>query len=460
MHPPKHVWSQVQTLAEVELAHVSRVGGMLNVALALRAGADGRPAPTRRRRRPPRRRLLVSAMGVASLGLALYSMLSAAAASHRAAMSARPAAAVATAPGASDAVGWGPAAGPATRRVPFVILFESSSGSSWLTTELAAHPRLCVVLFEPIDNISLADGAAHAARIAWLRALWDAPVGVADEGEWGAWRQRVLDASVFGQLPLIRSSLSRCGASSVGFGLKARLSRLFSHPPSIASLAETMAARRVRVVRLTRHNVIKQALAEYRRLHAGLGQFAASKGVARRDGDGGNGGGSAVTSRRTRVRLAPFRDCLVGVERSHRLTDRVVAALAYLRDRRSRQEAPGGEGGASASLLLNVSYEDLLSSHDATIASVVAFLTAQPSPRAAGAARGAGGGGYVKATPDRLCKAVENYEQLCGAFATRAARGGAAAAARRRTTAAARGGGEAGKGYDSYFELPCDTECV
>ena len=182
--------------------------------------------------------------------------------------------------------------------VPFVVLFESSSGSSWLMSELAAHPQLCVVQFEPIDNITMASAADHAARIRWLSTLW-APQR-ADGGAWARWKSALVAASVFGQLPAIEASLARCNrTAAVAFGLKARLSRLLSHEPSLQQLAALMAVRGVRVVQLSRRNRVKQALAEYRRLHAGLGQFRAAA-------DGGGGGGRTAaaappTERRART---------------------------------------------------------------------------------------------------------------------------------------------------------------
>ena len=167
------------------------------------------------------------------------------------------------------------AAEPLPPPVPFVVLFESSSGSSWLMSELAAHPQLCVVQFEPIDNITMASAADHAARIRWLSTLW-APQR-ADGGLWARWKSALVAASVFGQLPAIEASLARCNrTAAVAFGLKARLSRLLSHEPSLQQLAALMAVRGVRVVQLSRRNRVKQALAEYRRLHAGLGQFRAA----------------------------------------------------------------------------------------------------------------------------------------------------------------------------------------
>ena len=164
------------------------------------------------------------------------------------------------------------AAVPLPAVVPFVVLFESSSGSSWLMQELSALPEVCAIGFEPIDNISMASAADHTLRLRWLRTLWTPQRGSASE--WLDWQAALQRASVFGQDDAIRRSLAGCRrADAVAYGLKARLSRLLSDEPSMVRVAALMAEQGVRVVRLSRRNVIKQALAEYRRLHAGLGQF-------------------------------------------------------------------------------------------------------------------------------------------------------------------------------------------
>ena len=164
------------------------------------------------------------------------------------------------------------AAVPLPAVVPFVVLFESSSGSSWLMQELGALPEVCAIGFEPIDNISMASAADHTLRLRWLRTLWTPQRGSASE--WVDWQAALQRASVFGQDDAIRRSLGGCRRTdAVAYGLKARLSRLLSDEPSVARVAALMVEQGVRVVRLSRRNVIKQALAEYRRLHAGLGQF-------------------------------------------------------------------------------------------------------------------------------------------------------------------------------------------
>ena len=283
--------------------------------------------------------------------------------------------------------------------VPFVVLFESSSGSSWLMSELAAHPQLCVVQFEPIDNITMASAADHAARIRWLSTLW-APQR-ADGGAWARWKSALVAASVFGQLPAIEASLARCNrTAAVAFGLKARLSRLLSHEPSLQQLAALMAVRGVRVVQLSRRNRVKQALAEYRRLHAGLGQFRAAA-----DG-GATGGGSdaaADGAPSAHVELALFEKAVTAVRRSHRLTERVTPYL---------QKLPA----------LKIAYEELLYEHAASVRRVLHFLLGEhalPLPATAAAAAPApppGSTTYRKATPDRLCEAVSNYAELCAKY--------------------------------------------
>ena len=164
------------------------------------------------------------------------------------------------------------AALPLPAVVPFVVLFESSSGSSWLMQELGALPEVCAIGFEPIDNISMASAADHTLRLRWLSTLWTPQRESARE--WVDWQAALQRASVFGQDDAIRRSLGGCRRTdAVAYGLKARLSRLLSDEPSVARVAALMVEQGVRVVRLSRRNVIKQALAEYRRLHAGLGQF-------------------------------------------------------------------------------------------------------------------------------------------------------------------------------------------
>ena len=73
------------------------------------------------------------------------------------------------------------AAVPLPAVVPFVVLFESSSGSSWLMQELGVLPEVCAIGFEPIDNISMASAADHTLRLRWLRTLWTPQRGSASE---------------------------------------------------------------------------------------------------------------------------------------------------------------------------------------------------------------------------------------------------------------------------------------
>jgi hypothetical protein len=285
---------------------------------------------------------------------------------------------------------------------PFVVLFESGSGSSWLIQELAAHPKVCIALFEPIDNASLAREVDHAARLRWLELLFTPPYS-AEGIAWRKWRRNVEEASVFGQLPIISASLAQCSLTATAFGLKARLSRLLTSEAAMRGLRELMARLGVRVIRLSRRNRIKQALAEYRRLYAGLGHFKATKGQ-----------GGMIRPAGSAVSLPHFRRSLKEVERSHRLASRVIASLA-----------PGQP-------VLTIDYEDLFSSHREAITRIEKFLDVDPEQQNGNAQRGRAA--YQKATPDRLCAAVSNYADLCDEYSARSE-------------------------YTGYFEDPCDTEC-
>ena len=247
-----HSWRLAQDGA-LNFVHPLRANGML-----ARHAREARPQ-ARQRSRAPRRSckprhvlLVVLPTSLAGLvGLWHYTSI----AQRRPATTTLPAAAV-----------------PLPAVVPFVVLFESSSGSSWLMQELGALPEVCAIGFEPIDNISMASVADHTLRLRWLRTLWTPQRGSASE--WVDWQAALQRASVFGQDDAIRRSLGGCRRTdAVAYGLKARLSRLLSDEPSVARVAALMVEQGVRVVRLSRRNVIKQALAEYRRLHAGLGQF-------------------------------------------------------------------------------------------------------------------------------------------------------------------------------------------
>jgi len=284
--------------------------------------------------------------------------------------------------------------GTTKRIVPFVVVFESSSGSSWLLELLNAHPAVCAIGFEPIDNISMASPSDHESRIRWLGRLWSPKVR--DDQEWLHWKREIMEASVFGQRQIIFKSLEKCDrARSLAFGLKARLSRLLSSPASIRRLGQMIRDRHVRVVRLSRRNRIKQALAEYNRLRAGLGQFVvSSQGGSNEIGNSTRAVSSPATG--VHVQLDAFRRVLHAVERSRRLTARVISELGEVD-------------------LLNVEYESLLSETNSALVSISTFLRL-PSDLVRSAPQARRGGSLRKATSDSLCEAILNYRQVCSTY--------------------------------------------
>jgi hypothetical protein len=206
--------------------------------------------------------------------------------------------------------------------------------------------------------------------------------------------------SVFGQLPIIRQSLQHCDRRrSRAFGLKARLSRLLTDPSAIERLAQLMQRRGVRIIRLSRRNRIKQALAEYNRLHAGLGQFVRSGVLVGTPHPDNATAAASAPAIGVKVDLERFGVALRAVERSRRLTGHVLSKL--------------GIGGA-----LSLEYELLLSGTDAALDQVADLLRLSPEPMLVQRRQEqAGGGGALrKATSDRLCLAVANYRQLCEAY--------------------------------------------
>ena len=286
--------------------------------------------------------------------------------------------------------------------VPFVIIFESSSGSSWLLEQLGAHPSVCAVGYEPLDNITMGSASDHAARIQWLRTLFAPPLPPRESAAWTRWTQELLEASIFGQRERIRTSLGACDPqASSTFGLKARLSRLLTVPTALVELGWWLGAAGVRVIRLRRENIVQQALAEYRRLHSGKGQFVAAADAA-----------AAGTA--THVKLPLFATALRDVQRSRRLAERATAALA-------------------PRALLDLTYEAMLRRHVSAMTAVAAFLRVDAAPLVVPGGEQSGGR-LRKASPERMCAAVANYEQFCNAYAN--------------------------TDWSTYFDEPCDVECT
>ena len=261
---------------------------------------------------------------------------------------------------------------------------------------LASHQQCCAVGFEPIDNISLGFPADHRARLRWLELLWQPKRD--DDVTWTRWKKDIEQASVFGQIGQIHSSLSGCRRDMRAVGLKARLSRLLSDSDATQHLQSLVWRQHVRILRLSRENGVKQTLAEYNRRHAGLGQFAAADGRA-----------SA-----TEVKLDVFAQALRDVARSRQLTDRITALLS-----------------SDASPVLHIRYEDLLRNRSSTMSRIGSFLGLAADFGGDGSG---GGGGYRKATPDRMCTAIANYAELCRAFV--------------------------GTHHAADFDEPCDSRCA
>ena len=243
----------------------------------------------------------------------------------------------------------------------------------------------------------MASAADHAARIRWLSTLW-APQR-ADGGAWARWKSALVAASVFGQLPAIEASLARCNrTAAVAFGLKARLSRLLSHEPSLQQLAALMAVRGVRVVQLSRRNRVKQALAEYRRLHAGLGQFrAAADGGGGGGSDGGGGSADGAPSARRARALRGGGDRRPPLAPADGSRDAVPAETPASRVRGTAVRAPPRCAASPTS-------------------SSASTRCRSPPPPPPPPAPPPGSTTYRKATPDRRREAVSNYAELCAKY--------------------------------------------
>lgn len=156
----------------------------------------------------------------------------------------------------------------------------------------------------------------------------------------------------------------------------------------------------------------------------------------------------------SQVQLKPFAKALKAVERSHRLTSRILSVISGCAAEGAAAGAAAGAAeagdpcGDGCANCLSVSYEELLGEHEPTVRRVLAFLKlgvlAPQSLAAGGAAPGAAPDAppnasgapkraLRKATADQLCEAIGNYAELCEAYAHTS--------------------------YAQFFQTPCRRQC-
>lgn len=82
-----------------------------------------------------------------------------------------------------------PSSTPASSPLPFVVLFDGSSGSSWFADALDRHTDIFISGYEPLEwvgNVSYAGWSATSWQPSWLRTVWQRP----QAGAWSEWLSR------------------------------------------------------------------------------------------------------------------------------------------------------------------------------------------------------------------------------------------------------------------------------
>lgn len=172
--------------------------------------------------------------------------------------------------------------------MPFILVTESSTGSSWLMQELSLSPAVCIVGVEPLDDRCGANGAplsnSARAQVRWLRAFLAAPERTRDLASWrGTWRtflSLLIEKSLPCRAEELAESLSmdRCDAVSTGaIGFKTSLfaGGLLTkrRGNKWLSLKSHLDGAGVRIIRLKRKNRLQHGLAILRKEMAQRGHL-------------------------------------------------------------------------------------------------------------------------------------------------------------------------------------------
>jgi hypothetical protein len=264
----------------------------------------------------------------------------------------------------------------------FVVLFHGSSGSTWFMSNLEAGCGAGFVCFEPFCCKYKEKHDAHL-----LEAIFSVPREVGkpvSTVEFDAYQQRMRHALPDDKRPLFRDTVSSPAVleAASAFGFKVRP----AFAPSLNTTARAEVEKRgVRIISIVRENVVKTAVAEVRRLEKGLGQFKGSATVAQ---------------------------VAAEVDPAHLLAKTRVL-------QRKQNDIHSMRSSFSSSVAtMNVTYEQLVSAPTAVTATACAFIgvpvdsdlvaqrTAHPKT--------------APATPDDLCMALPNYDEICRYFVAHA----------------------------------------
>lgn len=244
----------------------------------------------------------------------------------------------------------------------FVIVFQGSQGSSFLIEMLAQLQDICIVGYEPLGEVS-GDTAIKKLK----RLLYP---GNFSFNKYKSNIEKLVDS---------REHFDKCNGNELIYGLKARLSAY-----TLRALLNSPSFSHTKFIILQR-NMIKQAVGTYRRKHCGLGQFELRMKLEQKKSPEEI---ENFKNRKCNVQLAPLRSL----------------CLHYWKQHNANKNFLEGKGR-----VMSVSYEDIMTNVTAAIDNKIA-----PFVGARLARKFYRPPSLQKASPDLLCRSIENFDAVCG----------------------------------------------
>jgi len=152
---------------------------------------------------------------------------------------------------------------------PFVLLFSSGAGSSWLWQSLATTPGICMLGYEPLADCGKDQNSNLEKKLTWMRVAMSTPGGHNDkeqQARWSAWNDKLAEKALECRTKEVKASFDgrRCDARrTFAAGFRLRVTRPLGRSEKWPLLKATFREFGVKVVWMKRRNPLQQALAEY-----------------------------------------------------------------------------------------------------------------------------------------------------------------------------------------------------
>lgn len=310
---------------------------------------------------------------------------------------------------------------------PFVVLFSSSSGSTWLIDMLSRSPDVCVLGFEVLDTLEMtpknrSDSLEYIFATGSTRKAADDWMGFVDD-MWAFVKKRtqVDDGTVSKEYEKLMEMVHRCSVSRDDgralfshFGLKVRARNFDPKEPrrtryrkrlleignaraatkgheqsGALQIARVFRDENVRVL-LTQRSGMMRAVAEYRRRYEQKGQF--NLRIAMESNASKEHMARLMSS--SIIHPVEWSSYLNNVYTEEEVQDDIVRIMIE-------------DGGLPMRQLHPVRYDDLLNRHNETMSDVHEFLGLP------GAYQGPLPSAYKKSSPPSFCRAAANCIELC-----------------------------------------------